>query len=366
MSGTSQEKEVKEPEAEGGATDSTISRLSSNVVFDGRSLAISQTSHILVGASEEIRYEKLDKVGTGFLADVYVYRKIVNGVPRGKVAVKQDRQEWVNRSAQEYERMMLDDLKLRLNESAFEYISRFYGKETIDNVPSLIFEYLEGGDVQEYVVNQPPSEEKEKKVVGWIRDMLVALVFIHSVDIVHRDVKPANFIRVDKEGSRVKLIDFGSAGHLEGRERTTISRGTFEYRSPEGHLDNKINEKADIFAIGLSTYEMLTGRQAFPRRPGEAVRDVKILDRIKNEEPVYDPEIINNYSREAFHFIKKLLVKNPAQRPDALMALDNDWFAKFDLDLVVQPGNCWWVSDEWNLWKAAKETMKKGVNPTSK
>ncbi|EJD08295.1 kinase-like protein [Fomitiporia mediterranea MF3/22] len=330
--------------------------------------------------SENVKYERLDKAGTGFLSDVHVnlqldtyivyfstflkvYRKIVDGEPREKVAVKQDKPEWAHRSAQENEWKALEILKQRLNDSAFEFIMKFHRKQTINEVPSLILEYLEGGDIQDYVVHAPPSEEKERNVAGWIRDVLVALVFIHSADVIHRDIKPANTVRTDKEGSRVKLVDFGSAGRLEGPDRTSISRGSFEYRSPEGHLSNPITEKADMFTLGSATYEMLTGKQAFPRRPGEGLRDVAMLDRIQNEEPFYDPAAFGNYSREALAFTKYLLLKNPDDRPDAMKALSHEWFKKFDIDPIVKLGDSWWLKDE---WKAAKQNLNKAIQDPKK
>ncbi|EJD08294.1 kinase-like protein [Fomitiporia mediterranea MF3/22] len=303
--------------------------------------------------SEKIKFEKVGKAGTGFLSEVYVYKKTVNDKSRGKVAVKQDKPEWVHFSAQENERLILETLKQRLNDPAFEFIVRFHRKQTIDEVPSLILEYLEGGDLEEYAPSEPPGTEKERKVVKWIRDTLVALVFLHSADIIHRDVKPANIVRKDREGSRVKLVDFGSAGRLEGPNRTSTSRGSFEYRSPEGHLSNPITEKADMFTLGLATYEILIGKQAFPRHPGEDLRDVAMLDRIQNEEPDYDPVVFSNYSREALLFIRCLLTKNPALRPDAMTALRHEWFKKFDIDPIVKPGDSWWLKDD---WKANGET----------
>ncbi|MFO7916549.1 MAG: protein kinase [Anaerolineae bacterium] len=128
-----------------------------------------------------------------------------------------------------------------------------------DNV-YLVMEYVDGGSLEERLDDKVPLEIEE--AIGIACDICRAIEAIYEHDIVHRDIKPSNIL-IDQEGV-AKLTDFGVAqvGHETRRTQETFFHpGTPAYKSPEqaistGYLD----QRSDLYSLGLTLYEMLTGR----------------------------------------------------------------------------------------------------------
>jgi len=123
----------------------------------------------------------------------------------------------------------------------------------------MVLEYLEGGNLEEYIRNRHPTLAQ---ILGLLIPIFSALEFIHSKGIVHRDLKPSNIL-LDKEG-RPKLSDFGISAFLWGEDvrltRTNTAIGTLSYMAPEQALDAKrVDHRADIYSMGVILYEIVTG-----------------------------------------------------------------------------------------------------------
>jgi eukaryotic-like serine/threonine-protein kinase len=140
----------------------------------------------------------------------------------------------------------------------------------------LVLEYVDGGNLKQLIESGdlPPIE----RVVDIAIDLCNAIDAIYQRDIVHRDIKPSNIL-LTREGM-AKLTDFGVAqvGHETRRTQDAVGHpGTPAYKSPEqatttGYLD----ERSDLYALGLVVYELLTGRLYVRNRvrPGHVNRDV--------------------------------------------------------------------------------------------
>src|SRR5262249_10749884 len=125
----------------------------------------------------------------------------------------------------------------------------------------ITMEYVDGGDLKSLIVERgklPPVE-----AVDIVRQICQALDAAHSEGVVHRDLKPQN-IMLDQTG-RVIVMDFGIAHSkdMPGMTMTGALMGTPEYMSPEQAKGEKTDLRADIFAVGIIFYEMLTGRTPF-------------------------------------------------------------------------------------------------------
>ncbi|MGI9278781.1 MAG: protein kinase domain-containing protein [Endozoicomonas sp.] len=138
-------------------------------------------------------------------------------------------------------------------------------------------EYIKGQTLRSWMQENPkPSLTEVRDIVAQI---ITAIRGLHRLQILHQDLKPENLM-FDLEG-RLKLIDFGSArvaGDSENRQshQTDLPQGTKNYTAPEYFLDGTINERvderADQFAIGVIAYELLTGELPYPEHSGSSIR----------------------------------------------------------------------------------------------
>src|SRR5262249_29891263 len=126
----------------------------------------------------------------------------------------------------------------------------------------LLMEYVDGTTLRELMEAREISPERAGPIVI---EICHALQYAHEEGIVHRDIKPSNIL-IDKKG-RVKIADFGVAklacedGSRSSHGRTTMIVGTPQYMAPE-QVENPaaVDHRADLFALGVVYYEMLTGQ----------------------------------------------------------------------------------------------------------
>lgn len=124
----------------------------------------------------------------------------------------------------------------------------------------IIEEYFEGRNLKDLIVHRDICSEEN--VIRWAKELAQILQYLHSLKplpIIYRDMKPANII-IDQEGS-VKLIDFGIAREYKaGHDSDTVYIGTRGYAAPEQYGSNQTDERTDIYALGVTLYHVLTGR----------------------------------------------------------------------------------------------------------
>ena len=168
-------------------------------------------------------------------------------------------------------------------------IGAIHGLEEEDGVRALVLELIEGDDLSEHIAKGPIRLEKALQIALQIAEALEAA---HEKGIIHRDLKPAN-VKITPEG-QVKVLDFGlaKAMDVEGSAETianspTLSMqatqagiilGTAGYMSPEQARGQEADHRADIWALGVILFEMLTGAQIFR---GKTISDslAKVLER---------------------------------------------------------------------------------------
>ena len=125
----------------------------------------------------------------------------------------------------------------------------------------ITMEYVEGEDLRGLMLEKKKLAPEE--AVEIMQQVCRALEAAHSVGIIHRDLKPQNIMR-DKTG-RVLVMDFGLARTLEGDGMTQTGAlvGTMDYMSPEQALGKDLDQRSDLFALGLIFYELLTGKMPY-------------------------------------------------------------------------------------------------------
>jgi serine/threonine-protein kinase len=130
---------------------------------------------------------------------------------------------------------------------------------------AISMEYFPSHTLGSEIVNEKPIELR--RAIQFGIDMCNGMTVAHHVGIVHRDLKPANVL-INQEGL-LKIVDFGvAAAHREGDTQLTKTGyviGSPKYMAPEQILGKKVDERADIYALGVITYEMVTGVPPYSR-----------------------------------------------------------------------------------------------------
>ncbi|HZZ40701.1 MAG TPA: tetratricopeptide repeat protein [Acidobacteriaceae bacterium] len=201
------------------------------------------------------RYEILSVLGTGGMGSVY---KAQDRELERLVALKVIRPELARNAA------IVDRFKqeIRLSHKVtHRNVVRMYDLSEDAGMRFVTMELVAGRDLRSILEDRgkmPPDE-----AVQVLQQICTALEAAHSVGILHRDLKPQN-VMVEDAG-RVVVMDFGLARTIEGDGMTQSGAllGTMEYMSPEQALGKELDQRSDIFALGLIGYEMLTGDMPF-------------------------------------------------------------------------------------------------------
>ncbi len=148
-----------------------------------------------------------------------------------------------------------------------------------------------------------------------------ALAFIHDKNIIHRDMKPANIMMVTRNNNPnfVKLLDFGVA-LMAAQTRLTRSGmlvGTIHYTAPEQITENLYSTASDVYSMGVTFYEMLAGKPAFPQ---EAI--TALVEKILDETPPEPVTLRRDIPEDLNRLLMSMLMKNPDTRPSAEHVLE--------------------------------------------
>ncbi|HEY7368918.1 MAG TPA: serine/threonine-protein kinase, partial [Thermoanaerobaculia bacterium] len=188
----------------------------------------------------------------------------------------------------------------------------------VEGAPYVVSELLEGETLRERLTSGPLPSRKAVEIGIQIADGLAAA---HEKGIVHRDLKPENLFLTTDE--RVKILDFGLAKRSrpdEGREsgsgaktvtagtQSGVVLGTLGYMSPEQVRGHSADHRSDIFALGATLYEMLTGRRAFA---GASPADT--MSAILREEPALLPSA-PDFPPALAQIVRRCLEKSPVER----------------------------------------------------
>ena len=186
-------------------------------------------------------------------------------------------------------------------------ITRYYGSYLQNTSLWIIMEYCAGGSLRSLL---RPGRIEEKYLGVILREILVALSFIHKDNIIHRDIKAANVL-ISNDGS-VKLCDFGVAAQLnQASNRRQTMAGTPYWMAPEVIMEGVYYDtKADIWSLGITAYEMATGNP--PYCEIEALRVMQLIT--KSKPPRLEGK---SYSASLKEFIALCLDEDATERPSA-------------------------------------------------
>lgn len=199
-------------------------------------------------------FEILEQIGEGGMGVVYRARYVVNG---RNVALKMLPGDVTDKTALARFERELEVLKTLKHPN----IVRCFGGVSEDKRRFYAMELVEGGSLEDKL--QQKGKLRWEEVVSYGLQMCAALDCSHQKGVVHRDVKPGNFLLTPT--GQIKLSDFGLASVAAARKITTAGKtaGTFLYMAPEQIRGQEVTPQTDLYALGCVLFELVTGRPPF-------------------------------------------------------------------------------------------------------
>lgn len=275
------------------------------------------------GAIISERYKIINRIGTGGMADVY---KAVDGKLNRYVAIKVLKREF--REDETFVRKFRTEAQsaaglLQPN------IVNIYDVGEDRGLYYIVMEYVDGITLKEYIAKKGKLTPKE--VISIAVQVCAAMEVAHERGIIHRDIKPQN-IMISKEG-KVKVTDFGIAKSTSSNTISTNMMGSVHYTSPEQARGGFSDTKSDIYSLGISMYEMITGELPFD---GDST--VTIALQHLQEDMKMPSEIVPDIPYSLERIILKCTQKSPDRRYANVTQLARDLrksLADPDGDFVV-------------------------------
>lgn len=193
-------------------------------------------------------------------------------------------------------------------------ILRVFAIEQCEGTTFLIMEYVEGETLRaRHRQRGWLSQDEALRYVGLLCE---ALAYAHAAKVLHRDVKPENVLLGPNHTP--KLLDFGVARILaRTSQKASTNIGTVEYMAPE-QMQGAAGTNADLWGLGVTFYELLTGRRPFTGEVGEVIQ--KIITARYDEKPLFEKGI----DARVVRVIRKMLAKDPEARYQTAEELARD------------------------------------------
>jgi len=272
------------------------------------------------------KFQLVKRIAAGGMAEIFAARMTSVGGFEKLVALKRILPELADR--RDYVNMFLDEARIAASLN-HPNIVQVYDIDAVDGQYFMTMEYLRGHDLR-FVL-------KELRRTGTVMPLGLALRIVSEVasglhyaherrgingqplGIVHRDVSPKNiFITFD---GVIKLLDFGIA---KAHQRLSVTRtgtlkGRYPYMAPEQVVDDAVDSRADVFALGICLWEMTTGRRLYQGKTA-----YEILKKIRDE-PIQRPSaVVTGYSTAVEEVVMRALAKDRGQRYQSCLAMQRD------------------------------------------
>jgi mitogen-activated protein kinase kinase kinase len=301
--------------------DSLNKRLSQAIAEDGEEFDEELTEYLQQDSWENVKYMKGALIGQGSFGSVYLALHAVTGE---LMAVKQVEMPSTSGASQIDQRKtnMVEALKHEiglLRDLKHKNIVQYLGSNSDESHLNIFLEYVPGGSVATMLVNYGPLGES--LIQNFVRQILTGLAYLHSRDIIHRDIKGANIL-VDNKGS-VKISDFGISKRVEassllstpgngkkGNPRVSLQGSVF-WMAPEVVRQTAYTRKADIWSLGCLIVEMFTGSHPHPN-----CTQLQAIFKIGGSGDA-SPTVPENAGEDARAFLKQTFMIDHEMRPTA-------------------------------------------------
>lgn len=266
---------------------------------------------LTIGSTFADRYQVIEELGLGGMGRVY---KVLDKTVDEKVALKLLNPD-IAAQEQTIERFR-NELKLA-RKISHRHVCRMYDLSEAEGMPFITMEYISGEDLKSLI--KRAGQISVGKAINLTQQILEGLVEAHRLGVIHRDLKPQN-IMVDMEGN-AKITDFGIARSTKTKGLTGpgVIIGTPEYMSPEQVEGKPVDQRSDLYSLGIILYELVTGKLPFE---GETPLSVAVKHKI--EEPRAPQEINALIPKGLNRVILKCMAKDKKERHQSAKELLSD------------------------------------------
>jgi calcium/calmodulin-dependent protein kinase I len=185
----------------------------------------------------------------------------------------------------------------------------------------LVTELVQGGELYDDLVEHGVFGEQRAKAL--VRELAVALEYLHSKQVVHADLKPENILLANDKETSMRLIDFGQSFRLHDDSGKKMDACTTAYASPEFIKHRESGCAMDIWALGVVLYIVLCGLHPFD--PSDDATDEELQQRILKGAFDGDSAGWACMSDSARDLVQRMLTVNPALRISAAQVLEHEW-----------------------------------------
>ncbi|MGB4592183.1 MAG: Stk1 family PASTA domain-containing Ser/Thr kinase [Coriobacteriia bacterium] len=256
------------------------------------------------------RYRVIERIGAGGMAEVF---KAVDEVLGRTVAVKVLHPRYA--AEPNFVARFRQEAAAAANLSHPSIVNIYdWGQD--DSTYYIVMEYVNGTDLKSLVEQHGPLDPM--RAADYAAQVCSALAVAHGYDIIHRDIKPHNIV-LTPDGT-IKVMDFGiaRAGNTTMTQTGSVL-GTAQYISPEQAQGRALGPASDLYSLGVTLYELVTGKLPF-----DADTPVAVALKQVNEEPVPPRRIRPSIPASLEAVIMRSMRKNPAERYDSAAEMRDD------------------------------------------
>ena len=220
----------------------------------------------------------IKEIGSGAFGSVHFGKHKKSDVP---CAIKKITKRSL-KVANVYQELNTNELNV-LEDTVHPHITRVFELMEDSRCYYIIMELVSGGNLFDMIKQE--KQFSEEKAASVIKQLCLALNYMHGLNIMHRDLKPENLLceKNDDGQVMVKLTDFGFATYFDPDKPQTLSLGSPLYMAPELCNETQYDNKVDVWATGIITFALLTGTAPFSGRTKQ-----EIYNSVNTREPDYN------------------------------------------------------------------------------